>query len=103
MAQIGLTLAQLPSGLLTRRDILNDHQNGMASGEGEGIGRDLYIDDPTVFQAVPPLSRPLMVRTLLPDIRKQPGHVFCRPDVGDPHLQELVMGVAIMPYRRLID
>jgi hypothetical protein len=64
---------------------------------------DFHVDEPTVFQTMPPLAGELEQGAFCSDICQQPGDFFGRSNIAEPHPQEFFPGVPIPRYGRLID
>ena len=94
MAQLGLE--GVPVGHVLHRD-----QDRVVRVERELMGAHLDVDDASVLQAMPPPAL-LECAPLARDIRQETGHVFGRPDVGDPSSEELLPCVAVVADGRLV-
>jgi hypothetical protein len=67
------------------------------------MGANLDLDQLARLEAVPPAAGLLERRPLPRDVGHERGDIFRRPDVGDPHAEELVAPVAVLGDRRVVD
>ena len=66
------------------------------------MGGDFHVDQAAVFQAVAPLPGKCQAACAIDRIF-QPCDIFGRTDVRQSHAQELIVGIAVMGYGRMID
>jgi hypothetical protein len=89
------------------RDVGDHHQHGVASLKDEIVGGHLDVAGLAILADVLPLARLPIRRALcregLVEERLERLHVLGRPDLGDPHRQELVAGVAVQGHARVVD
>ena len=84
-------------------DVLRHGQRRGLSGEGDGVRRDIHLDDLAGLDTVAPTAGRLPRLSRVIEMREQRVDVLGAPEVPDGHGQELVARVAVALDRGVVD